>query len=74
MINSAFDINTIAVTVLLVLLLLFLGIAIGFVIFTLFRWRGREKKSIESVLLQVAVPRDNEITIDAMEQLFASLY
>ena len=59
MINSAFDINTIAVTILLILLLVFLGIAIGFVIFTLFRWRGREEKSIESVLIKVSVTRDN---------------
>ena len=47
---------------------------LGFVIFTIFRWRGREARSIDSVLLQIAVPRDNEVKIDAMEQLFASLY
>ena len=36
--------------------------------------RGREKKSLDSVLLQIAVPRGNEIKIDAAEQMFASLY
>lgn len=46
----------------------------GYIAFTVFRHRGREGKSLDSVLLQVAVPRGNEIKIDAMEQLFASLY
>ncbi|PIP57345.1 hypothetical protein COX04_00015, partial [Candidatus Woesebacteria bacterium CG22_combo_CG10-13_8_21_14_all_45_10] len=40
----------------------------------LFRHRGREARSVDSVLLQVAVPRGNETKIDAMEQVFASLY
>ncbi|MBI4096330.1 MAG: type IV secretion system DNA-binding domain-containing protein [Candidatus Levybacteria bacterium] len=35
--------------------------------------RGRERASLESVLLQVALPRDNEIKIDTAEQLFSSL-
>jgi len=47
---------------------------LGYVVFTIFRHRGREEHSLDSVLLQVAVPRGNEIKIDAMEQLFASLY
>lgn len=38
-----------------------------------FKNKGREKISIESVLLQVALPRDNEIKIDTAEQLFSSL-
>jgi len=35
--------------------------------------RFREKTSLESVLLQIALPRNNEIKIDTAEQLFASL-
>nr|MBI5455959.1 hypothetical protein [Candidatus Levybacteria bacterium] len=35
--------------------------------------RDREKQSLDSTLLQIALPRDNEIKIDAAEQLFASL-
>jgi hypothetical protein len=46
----------------------------GYISFALFKHRGREARSLESVLLEVAVPRGNEIKIDAMEQLFASLY
>ena len=38
-----------------------------------YRNREREKYSLDSTLLQVALPRDNEIKIDAAEQLFASL-
>ncbi len=37
-----------------------------------FRYKDREIRSLESILLQVAVPRDNEIKIDAAEQMFAS--
>ncbi len=33
----------------------------------------REEMSIDSVLLQIAVPKNNEIKIDAMEQFFSSL-
>ncbi len=39
----------------------------------LYRHRDREKKSLDMVCLQVAVPRDNEIKTDAMEQVFNSL-
>ena len=45
--------------------------------YLLVRWwkfKDREKRSLEFVLLQVAVPRDNEIKIDAAEQMFASLF
>src|SRR3989337_3249107 len=47
---------------------------LAYVAFTFFKFRKREELSIDSVLLQVGVPRGNEIKIDAMEQLFASLY
>lgn len=38
-----------------------------------YRHRDREEKSLEMTCVQVAVPRDNEIKIDAMEQVFSSL-
>ena len=44
----------------------------GYILFLWWKWRGREKASMDSVLLQVALPRENEIKIDAAEQLFAS--
>ncbi len=38
-----------------------------------YRYKDREKYSLDSVLLQVTVPRDNEIKIDAAEQMFSAL-
>lgn len=58
----------------------FLGVfivllATGFAfVMSLVKGAGREEKSIDSVLLQVSVAKGNEIKIDAMEQLFSSIY
>lgn len=46
----------------------------GYIILALYRHRDREISSLEMVCLQVAVPKDNEIKIDAMEQVINSLY
>jgi len=55
--------------------LLFVGVAlVAYALFLLWKYRDREERSLEYVLLQMAVPRENEIKIDAAEQLFASLY
>ncbi|MGB9911642.1 MAG: type IV secretory system conjugative DNA transfer family protein [Microgenomates group bacterium] len=52
-----------------------IGLAILSYAFLLWwRHKDREKRSLEYVVLQVAVPFDNEIKIDAAEQMFASLY
>jgi hypothetical protein len=69
-----FDLNLVLTVAVFVGLAAFLFVALSYVAFVFFRWRGREERSIDSVLLEVAVPRGNEIKIDAMEQLFASLY
>ncbi len=59
----------------LFLAILFGGLAgLGYIVFLLWKYRDREERSLDYVLLQVAVPRDNEIKIDAAEQLFASLH
>ncbi len=47
--------------------------AIIYLIFLAYKHRYREKESINSTLLQIAIPRDNEIKIDAAEQMFSSL-
>jgi len=47
-------------------------LAYGFVVWL--RWRNREEKSLDFVLLQISVPRENEVKIDAMEQIISSLY
>lgn len=68
-------------TILFALSLLFLlgfGIlglvALGYFVLQWLRYRKREEYSLGSVVLQVAVPRDNELKIDVAEQLFSSLY
>lgn len=68
------DFNLIIAVLFLVVLLIFILVVTGYVGFILFKNRGREEKSIDSVYLQVSVPRNNEVKIDAMEQLFSSLY
>lgn len=45
----------------------------GLLLFLVFRERNRERESLNSTLLQIALPRDNEIKIDAAEQMFAAL-
>ncbi len=58
--------------VFLLLVIVGLGILV-YVVFLVWKYRDREERSLEYVLLQIAVPRDNEIKIDAAEQMFASL-
>ncbi|MFH0749965.1 MAG: type IV secretion system DNA-binding domain-containing protein [Candidatus Gottesmanbacteria bacterium] len=60
----------------LILLVMFLGAFFGlcYIAFLLWKYRNREARSLSYVLLQIAVPRENEIKIDAAEQMFSSLY
>jgi len=59
----------------LIFFLAVLGLVIlGYAFVLWWRHKDREKHSLEYVLLQVAVPFNNEIKIDAAEQMFASLY
>jgi hypothetical protein len=46
--------------------------AIGYALFIFWKYRDREHHSLQYVLLQVAVPRDNETKIDAAEQMFSA--
>src|SRR3990172_8156419 len=54
------------------LLILFFS-ALGYILFNIFRLRDRETRSLDSTLLEISVNRDNEIKIDAMEQVFSTL-
>ena len=69
-----FDITLFFITIFL--FGLFMVILVGGTVFVinLFKGRGREEKSIDSVLLQVSVPKGNEVKIDAMDQFFSALY
>jgi hypothetical protein len=62
----------ISLSIIMVCLLIALGIIYLLILF--YRNRNREERSLDFVLMQVAVPKDNEIKIDAAEQMFASLY
>ncbi len=58
------------------LLLVFVafGLALLYMFLQWFKHRGRESYSLEFKVLKVLLPKDNEIKIDAAEQMFASLY
>ncbi|MBI5449304.1 type IV secretion system DNA-binding domain-containing protein [Candidatus Gottesmanbacteria bacterium] len=57
------------------LMLFFAGFAgLAYIAFLLWKYRDREEHSLEYTLLQIAVPRDNEIKVDAAEQMFASIH
>lgn len=60
----------------IMVMLVFLSALAGLVylVFLYFKYRDREERSLDYVLLQIAVPRDNEIKIDAAEQMFASIH
>ncbi len=60
---------SVLVLTLLISGLLFL-IAWGLILW--FKWKDREEKSLKQVNLLVAVPQDNEVKIDAMEQILTS--
>jgi hypothetical protein len=66
---------------LLSLVLILLFFAVGVVLLAImiygiglfFKFKDREKMSLEMITLLIAVPKDNEIKIDAMEQIIGSL-
>src|ERR1035437_9944660 len=60
------------VVVIILLVIGAIGAGIGYLVVLWLRNRGREAQSLDSTLIQVTVPRDNEIKIDAAEQFFAS--
>jgi len=70
-INIFSALSSLSALLILLLVLGGLGYIAGYGLFLWYKWKDREKASLESVLLQVSLPRDNEIKIDAAEQLFA---
>ncbi|MBI2040446.1 type IV secretory system conjugative DNA transfer family protein [Candidatus Microgenomates bacterium] len=74
--------NSLNLTAIFISVAMFLALFLILAILARFSWkfivgtikyRDREKRSLRFVLLQVTVPRDNEIKIDAAEQFFATL-
>lgn len=64
----------IVLTIVLIVVPLFFSAGLLYMIIQWFRFRGREKYSLQFVVLKVLLPKDNEIKIDAAEQMYASLY
>ncbi|MEP7166903.1 MAG: type IV secretion system DNA-binding domain-containing protein [Candidatus Woesebacteria bacterium] len=53
---------------------LIFGAGLVYMVVQWFRFRGREKYSLGFKVLKVLLPKENEIKIDAAEQMFAGLY
>ncbi|MBI4100763.1 DUF87 domain-containing protein [Candidatus Microgenomates bacterium] len=75
--STVFNDLTYAATVFLIvsLIIIFTLLISGGFLYLFFLWwrnRTREEKSLDSVLLQIAVPRENEVKIDAAEQMFGA--
>ena len=68
------ELDVVIVFLAVMAIIAFVGTIAFFFIFTRIKHRNREEESIDSVLLQIAVHKNNDIKIDAMEQMFSSLY
>ncbi len=77
-VNASSDPLVLLLSIIGFILLLALLIGLGFLIIPYligwYKYRDREKNSLDFVLLQVSVPRGNETKIDAAEQLMGTYY
>ncbi len=75
--TSGFDLNSLIFVITLFMAGILVLVGIGFFLKQYLvgwiKYKDREKNSLQFVLLQVKVPRGNEIKIDAAEQLFATM-
>jgi len=67
------DLTLVLFAIFFLAILVIVGAVVGFVVFTVYKNRNREERSLKSVLLEVAVSHGNDIKIDAMEQFFSTL-
>lgn len=74
LVGFEFFLRSLGVLGLIILILAVLAFGVFWLWTIWMRNKDREERSLDFVLLSVAVPRDNEIKIDAAEQMFASLY
>lgn len=72
--DTTIIITQVAVSVALFIIPLLFSAALVYMILQWLRFRGREKYSLGFVVLKVLLPKENEIKIDAAEQMFAALY
>lgn len=64
---------TLALSLLATFFIILLGVGVLYFFTIWYRNREREHEAINSTLLQISMPRDNEVKIDAAEQLMGSL-
>lgn len=69
-----FDLTTLFAVLIIFTVLFIVMIIVLWVLMNIYRYKDREERSLNSVLLRVGVSRNNEVKIDAMEQLFSSLF
>jgi type IV secretory pathway TraG/TraD family ATPase VirD4 len=74
LLDLTYQIEVFGVSMLVILVFAGILLAIAYVAFLFWKYRDREKHSLEYQLLQIAVPRENETKIDAAEQMFAALF
>ena len=67
------QINTILVSLLIIVMIGVLIAFLGWIFLLWWKWKDREEKSLKLITLLVAVPQDNEIKIDAGEQIISSI-
>jgi hypothetical protein len=65
--------QTLFIVVLFLGVFVFLVVGVSLILLQWLRFKSREEVSLNFVLLELAVPHDNEVKIDAMEQVFSSL-
>ncbi|NMB56690.1 type IV secretory system conjugative DNA transfer family protein [Candidatus Beckwithbacteria bacterium] len=74
LISITYQLTNFTFWIFILLLTLAAMAGVVYILVLFWRHRNREETSLNTVLLQVAMPRENEVKIDAAEQLFASLY
>ncbi|PIR58739.1 MAG: hypothetical protein COU69_03980 [Candidatus Pacebacteria bacterium CG10_big_fil_rev_8_21_14_0_10_56_10] len=62
------------ITVVLLVLFIILVVVFGYMVIQWIKHRRRESYALDFVTLLIRLPRDNEVKIDAAEQMFAGLY
>lgn len=66
--------TSVVITIILVALILGFVAGVVWLIFQFLKLRGREHQSLNTTMLQVLLPKDNEVKIEAAEQLFTALH
>ncbi len=75
MINNYSNLIQYGAIVLLGLILVIGALIISWMLFVVWlRNKNREEVSLNFVLMEIAVPKDNEVKVDAVEQMFSSLF